>query len=88
MKYIFHLNTSVPYNLNVNSKRVKYGTKTISYLAPEIWSLVLEIMKSSKSLDDFKSKVGQWKSDCAYVRLACNHRNIKIHSMLQHINFI
>ena len=34
------------------SKTVKYGTETISYLAPKTW------------LDVFESKIRQWKPDC------------------------
>ena len=66
MKNVFHLNTNIPYNLGhaVNfvveivklyftySKTVKYGTETISYLAPKTW------------LDVFESKIIQWKPDC------------------------
>ena len=61
MKNVFHLNTNISYNLRSRSelysrnlKRVKYGTETISYLAPKIWSLVPNAIKSSKSLDVFK----------------------------------
>ena len=42
MKNVFHLNTNIPYNLRSrselccrNPKTVKYGTETISYLAPK-----------------------------------------------------
>ena len=60
MKNVFHFNTNIPYNLTSSSelyswnpKTVKYRTKTISYLAPKIWSLVPNAIKSSKSLDVF-----------------------------------
>ena len=66
MKNVFHFNTNIPYSLRSrsklysrNPKTVKYGTETISYLAPEIWSLVLNAIKSSKSLDVSKSKIRQ-----------------------------
>ena len=68
MKNVFHFNTNIPYNLRSrselysrNPKTVKYGTETISYLAPKIWSLVPNAIKSSKSLDVFKSKIRQWE---------------------------
>ena len=71
MKNIFNLNTNIPYNLSSrsgpycrNPKTVKYGTETISYLAPKIWFLIPEAIKSSKSLDAFKSKIKQWEPDC------------------------
>ena len=62
MNNVFHFNTNIPYNLRPrielysrNSKTEKYGTETIPYLAPKIWSLVPNAIKSSKSLDGFKS---------------------------------
>ena len=55
MKNIFQVNTNNPCSLRSrnelycrNPKRVKYGTETISYLATKIWSLVPEMIKSSK----------------------------------------
>ena len=66
MKNVFHLNASVPYILRPrndryfwNLKIVKDGTETISYLARKRWSLVPEAIKSSKSLDAFKSRIRQ-----------------------------
>ena len=66
MKNVFHFNTNIPYNLRScselysrNPKTLKDGTKTICYLAPKIWSLVLNSIKSSKSLDVFNSKIRQ-----------------------------
>ena len=52
-----------------NPKTVKYGTETLSYLAPKIWSLIPQVMKSCKSLDAFKSKIRQWEPD--YPSLLC-----------------
>ena len=70
MQNVFHLNTNIPYNLRSRSelyrrnlKIIKCGTETISYLAPKIWSLVPESIKSSKSLDAFNPKIRQWKPD-------------------------
>ena len=70
-KNVFHLNTNIPYSLSSrselysrNPKTVKYGIETISYFAPKIWSLAPKAIKSSKSLDAFKYKIRQWKSDC------------------------
>ena len=40
--------------------------QTISYLAPEIWFLVPEAMKSSKSLDACKSKIRRRELDYPY----------------------
>ena len=86
MKNVFHLNTDISYNLSSrselycrNPKTVKYGTETTSYLAPKIWSLVLNAIKSSMSLDVFKSKIRQREPDCP-CRLCKNY--------LQHVGFI
>ena len=86
MKNVFQLNANIPYNLmsrselySRNPKTVKYGTETISYLAPKIWSLVPNAIKSSKSLDVFKFKIRQWEPDCP-CRLCKNY--------LQHVGFI
>ena len=45
MKNVFHFNTNIPYNprsrsglYSRNPKTVKYGTETITYLAPKLWS--------------------------------------------------
>ena len=87
MKNIFHFNTNISYNLGSrnelysrNPQTVKYGTETISYLAPKIWSLVSNvIVVSSKSLDVFKSKIRQWEPGCP-CWLCKNY--------LQHVSFI
>ena len=48
MKNVFHFNKNIPYNLRSrsklysrNRKTVKYGTETVFYLAPKIWSIFL-----------------------------------------------
>ena len=60
MKNTFQVNTNNRYSLRslneLYSKTVKCRTETISYLAPRIWSLLPEIIKSSKKLDIFKKK--------------------------------
>ena len=59
MKNVFHFNINIPYNLRSRSElysrnpnTVKYGTETISYVAPKIWSWVPIAIKSSA----FKSR--------------------------------
>ena len=89
MKNVFHLNTNIPYNLRLlselqklycrNSNTIKYGTETISYLAPKVWSLAPNVIKSGKSLDVFKPKIRQWEPDCP-CHLCINY--------LQHVGFI
>ena len=86
MKNVFHLNTNIPYNLRSRSElysrnpiTVKYGTETRSYLAPKIWSLVPNAIKSSKSLGGFEFKIRQWEPNCL-CHLCKNY--------LQHVGFI
>ena len=78
---IFQVNTNNPYNFRSSSKLccknpkivVKYGTETISYLAPKIWSLVPKIVKSSKTLHIVKNKINRNLIVLVvYVRLTCN----------------
>ena len=71
VKNIFHLSVNSLYNRRarnillyiklycINSRIIKYGTETVSYLASQILSFASEIIKSSNSLDDFKSKIRQ-----------------------------
>ena len=73
MNNIFKVNQTVPYDLrkrNVlqsrNPSSVRYGTETISYIAPKIWSLVPETIKNCDSLKSFKQKIRKWKPDCPY----------------------
>ena len=61
---VFHKNISNGYDLrnhkelySRNPKTVRYGTETVSYMAPKIWSKVLETIKMSPSFDSFKSKI-------------------------------
>ena len=50
------------------SKTVKYGTETIAYLVPKIWSLFPKIIKSS-NVNFFKSEIKQWKLECLYGKI-------------------
>ena len=68
---VFHKNISNSYDLqnhkelySRNPKTVRYGTETVSYMAPKIWSKVPETIKMSSSLDSFKSKIRKWKPEC------------------------
>ena len=47
-----------------NSKTIRYGTGTVSYVAPKIWSKVPETIKTSSSLESFKTKICKWKPEC------------------------
>ena len=68
---VFHKNIRNSYNLRNNKelyprnpKTVRYGTETVSYMAPKIWSKVPETIKMSSSLESFKTKIRKWKPEC------------------------
>ena len=61
-------NYSLPGN-NVLTRRrvnsVRYGTETVSFLAPKIWDILPKDIKDSESLDIFKRKIKKWiPSEC------------------------
>ena len=71
MKQIFPM-TLNPYNLRNNNPfissnvhSVYNGTETISYRGPQIWALVPNDIKHSKSSTEFKRRIRKWKpNDC------------------------
>ena len=82
----FKINRTLPYNLRTQNhfssrvpKTVKYGTETISFLAPKVWALVPEKLKECSCLEAFKSKIRNWKPDCP-CRLCKTY--------LQHVGFL
>ena len=71
MNSIFKVNQTVPYDFrkrNVlqskNPCSVRYGTETISYMAPKIWTRVSETIKNCDILKSFKQNIRKWKPDC------------------------
>ena len=44
-----------------NIRTVNYGSETISFLGPKIWSIIPEEIKNSSTLIEFKSKIKKWK---------------------------
>ena len=52
-----------------NVRTVTYGTNTLSYLGPKIWSILPNDIKESKSLLEFKRKIKKWKSEECPCRL-------------------
>ena len=75
MESIFKLNDN-HYNLrsglslqNRNLKTVKYGENSISYLAPKIWNLVPENIKSCPTIESFKNKIKSWIPEKCPCRL-------------------
>ena len=86
MGEIFKISRNLPYNLRTHNefsrrvpKRVKYGTETISVLAPKFWALVLGKIKECSCLEVYKSKIRKWKPDCL-CRLCKTY--------LQHVGFL
>ena len=86
MGKVLKINKTLPYNLRTQNdfssrvpKTVKYGTETISFLAPKVWALVPEKLKECSCLEAFKSKIRKWKPDCP-CRLCKTY--------LQHVEFL
>ena len=46
------------YRRRVNS--VRYGTESVSFLAPKIWDILPKEIKDSKTLNVFKTKIKKW----------------------------
>ena len=42
-------------------KTVRYGTETITYLGPKIWSIIPDEIRESASLETFRQKIKLWK---------------------------
>ena len=43
------------------TRTVNYGIETLRYRGPLIWNLIPDEIKMSKSIESFKSKIGNWK---------------------------
>ena len=74
MNGVFTVNTSKRYHSRrvFNSRNihsVQFGIKSLSYLAPKIWSMIPEEIKSEHSLYSFKNKIKVWKPDKCPCRI-------------------
>ena len=74
MKEIFELKDCTHYCSQFpfkshNVRTVAYGTETLSYLGPKIWSIVPETLKKISSLTEFKDKIKCWKPDKCPCRI-------------------
>ena len=83
---VFKVNETIPYDLRMrnelyarNPKTVRYGTETIPFLSPKIWSLIPQNIKDSGSLPCFKKNIRKWKPN--YPCCLCK-------TFLQHVGFI
>ena len=64
------------YNLRRNTifqqrkvRTQKYGIESLKYLGPKIWELVPTDIKLSESLEVFKSKIKNWKTDACPCKI-------------------
>ena len=76
MNNIFKVNQTVPYDIrqrnilqSINPSSVRYGTETISYIAPKMWTLLPKTMKNCDSPKSFQQKTRKWKPDCSWAYL-------------------
>ena len=60
---VFKVNETIPYDLRIQSRlyardptKLRYGTETISFLSPKIWSLIPQNVKDSDTVPCFKKK--------------------------------
>ena len=86
MNEVFQVKSPAPYYLrdknelcSRNPKTVAYGTESVSFMAPKIWSIVPQELKNSQSLYSFKKGIRKWKPNCP-CRLCKTY--------LQHVGFI
>ena len=52
-----------------NIKTVRYGTETITYLGPKLWSVILDEIRESASLETFRQKIKLWKPNSCPCRI-------------------
>ena len=50
-------------------KTVRYGTETITYLGPKIWSIIPDEIRESASLETFRQKIKLWKPNSCPCRI-------------------
>ena len=77
------LNRSPTYNLTTrqdlysrNPKTMKYGTKTISFLARKTQTIVPQNIKSCTSISSFKINIRKWKPDCPCRLCKCFWKHV------------
>ena len=76
MKDVFPLSTSSNYDIRSRRtfttrpvKTVYYGTGSLSYLAPKVWELIPNNIKSLENLSKFKKAIKNWEPDVCPCRL-------------------
>jgi len=66
LKDVFKLKEEYRYCSNFifetkNVRTVTYGTESLSFLGPQIWSLIPDEIKNVDTLGKFKTKIKKWK---------------------------
>ena len=56
-----------------NVRTTNYGTHSLSYMGPKIWSILPLDIKESKTLHEFKSKIKKWKPTGCPCRICKNY---------------
>ena len=51
------------------ARTVNYGIETLRFRGPVVWNLIPDHIKASKSLESFKSDIGNWKPEGCKCRL-------------------
>ena len=69
IKSNFYNTRDAPAFSSRNIKTVRYGLKTISYMALKIWDLVPKEMKQVTTVNEFKAKIKIWKLENCPCRL-------------------
>ena len=75
MKNVFELKEP-PYNLRSESnqftfrnvKTTCYGLSSVKHLTPQIWELVPQDFRKSKTLNEFKTEIKSWYPDHCLCR--------------------
>ena len=52
-----------------NIHTVFYGSETVSFRGPKTWALILDNIKNSNNLNDFKAKIKSWKPEACACRI-------------------
>ena len=82
MNEVFEVRKPISYKLRncsefkrSNVKTVKYGEKSLSYLAPKVWDLIPAEIKNLDSLNQFKNSIRTWKTESCPCKLCAIYIN-------------
>ncbi len=82
MNEVFQLKESSKYSTKfpfktTNIRTVTYGSETLSFMGPKIWSLIPTNIKGTNTLNEFKNKIKHWKPE----KCPCKLCKIYIHGV-------